>query len=89
MSIKGITRWNGKIVQAPLADFTDQWNVNVLGPMVLYRTGYELLKKATAPQFLVISSFIGAITTMYGSLDNGPYGSSKGKLKVCMSGPRY
>lgn len=71
---------SGNISSAPLEDFTEQWNVNVLGPVVLFRAAYHLLKKATNPQFFIISSAAGGMTNMYGAMPNGAYGSSKAAI---------
>lgn len=73
----GIARMSGNIATTRLEDFTEQWNVNVLGPVILFRAAYELLRKSKNAQFFVISSAAGGMTNMFGGMPNGAYGSSK------------
>ena len=75
--LEGIARMSGNIATCPLEDFVDQYNVNALGPIVLYRAAYDLLKKAKSPKFFVVSSAAGSISNMFGALPNAGYGSSK------------
>lgn len=51
--------------------------MNVLGPLVLFKSTYQLLGKSTAiGKFIVVSSMAGSITEM-SAMVTAPYGMSK------------
>ncbi|KZP14512.1 NAD(P)-binding protein [Athelia psychrophila] len=57
----------------------EHFNVNVVGPQVLFRETYPLLKASTAtPKFVIISSLAGSVSLNPGMhVLNGTYGISK------------
>jgi len=68
----GIANHQGPAATTPISQFTDHFNVNTLGPVVLFQAVKDLLLKSPsgAPQFTVISSALGSIGLMF------PFGSS-------------
>jgi len=54
------------------------YEVNVIGPLALFQAGFELLKKAAKPKFVVVSSVMGSVelASTFGIPVTG-YGSSK------------
>ena len=71
----------GKLAKAKDAgyeDLSEPFQVNTLGPIVLYQATYALLHAAANPKFFIISSSVGSI----GYMENMPvpalaYGMSK------------
>lgn len=65
--LKGISEYSSSIDTAPIAEFTSNFNVNTIGPVVLFQAVHSLLLKSPtvgAPQFNVISSIAGSIEIM-------------------------
>lgn len=74
----GISNYYGSAVTTPIKEVRDHYEVNVLGPLILFQAFYPLLKKSKSgvPKFVVISSALGSI----GSMEPIPataYGASK------------
>ncbi|KAJ6507769.1 hypothetical protein C8R47DRAFT_1208805 [Mycena vitilis] len=74
----GISNYYGPLATAPLAQFRDHWEVNTLGPVVLFQAAHTLLLASPTgtPTFALISS-AGASMTSYTHLSASAYGSSK------------
>ncbi|EIN05948.1 NAD(P)-binding protein [Punctularia strigosozonata HHB-11173 SS5] len=75
----GILSWVGPSVEAPVNEVARHFEVNAIGPLVLFQATFPLLKASTAsPKFAIISSLGGSITVgteiPFGFL---PYGMSK------------
>ena len=49
----------------PIDQFKDHYEVNTLGPVVLFQAAHDLLLKSPRPTFVIISSFISSIGGYY------------------------
>ena len=49
----------------PIDQFKEHYEVNTLGPVVLFQAAHELLFKSPRPTFVIVSSFIGSIGNYY------------------------
>ncbi|KZT54363.1 NAD(P)-binding protein [Calocera cornea HHB12733] len=59
----GLSDTFDRSLDVPLKAMRDHFEVNVLGPLVLFQATYPLLKASTdKPKFIVISSQLGSIT---------------------------
>lgn len=63
--IAGISQYYGAMATTPLDQFTDHYNVNFLGPVVLFQEAHQLLLESPsgAPVFALISSAAGSISS--------------------------
>lgn len=65
-------------LETPGQAMRDHFEVNVIGPLVLFQASYPLLKASNpAPKFVVISSRVGSITIGSALVGAVPYGASK------------
>ncbi|KAJ7661927.1 hypothetical protein DFH06DRAFT_1191056 [Mycena polygramma] len=73
-----ISNYYGPLATTPLSQFHDHWEVNTLGPVVLFQAAHTLLLASPtgAPTFALIST-VGASMTSYLHLSASSYGSSK------------
>ncbi|KAF5319297.1 hypothetical protein D9619_008343 [Psilocybe cf. subviscida] len=73
----GIANYYGPVAEIPLNEMREHWEVNALGPLILFQTLLSLLKASPNPKFIPISS--GAASSMYYDtpLIQACYGSSK------------
>ncbi|KAL2070514.1 hypothetical protein VTL71DRAFT_13540 [Oculimacula yallundae] len=65
-----------------ISDMRDNWEVNTLGPILLYQALYPLLTSASESgkderKFILISSSLGSIEAMEGGVPSLAYGVSK------------
>ncbi|EJU05884.1 NADP-binding protein [Dacryopinax primogenitus] len=66
-------------LEVPMEAMKEHYEVNVLGPLVLFQNVYPLLQKSTSkPKFAVVSSYVGSIAggTMVRA-NSTAYGTSK------------
>ncbi|EJU05876.1 NADP-binding protein [Dacryopinax primogenitus] len=57
----GIAKFWGSILDTPEEEMREHYEVNVVGPTVLFQAAWPLLKKSTRPDFAIISSVAGSI----------------------------
>jgi len=57
----GIAKFWGTILNTPEEEMREHWEVNVIGPTVLFQSVWPLLKESPKPQFALISSIAGSI----------------------------
>ncbi|CAF1164435.1 unnamed protein product [Rotaria sp. Silwood1] len=74
----GISNYYGPLMTTPIKEIRDHYEVNLLGPLILFQALYPLLKKSKsgAPKFVVISTALASIGDMY-SVPVTAYGASK------------
>ncbi|KZT54353.1 NAD(P)-binding protein [Calocera cornea HHB12733] len=74
----GIAKFFGTILDTPLSEMRDHFEVNVVGPTVLFQTMWPLLKASPKPEFAIITTVAGSIA-FGAALPAGfmAYGSSK------------
>ncbi|KAJ7779324.1 hypothetical protein DFH07DRAFT_709160, partial [Mycena maculata] len=67
------------LVNTPISQFRDHWEVNTLGPLVLFQAAHTLLLTSPTkrPTFVFISSLVGSLGHFVPQLRISPYGSSK------------
>jgi len=77
----GIANHYGPVATTPASQFRDHWEVNTLGPVVLFQAVHTLLlaSPSGAPIFAVISTGLASMTK-YIHLSAGAYGSSKAAI---------
>jgi norsolorinic acid ketoreductase len=66
--------------EVPLNDIRDHFEVNTIGPLILYQGTRNLLKRSTDPKFIVISTAAGSIKSqdvMPSVFTGVAYGTSK------------
>jgi NAD(P)-dependent dehydrogenase (short-subunit alcohol dehydrogenase family) len=73
----GIGNYDGPVAEIPVHEMREHWEVNALGPLILFQTLLPLLKASPSPKFIPISS--GAASSMYYDtpIIQTCYGSSK------------
>lgn len=78
----GTCVYNEPAHTADLKTFRDQLEINVLGPVKLFKAFYELLKAAKGPKFIGISSLVGSTGMIHytGPYNLASYGTSKAAL---------
>ncbi|KAJ7101411.1 hypothetical protein B0H15DRAFT_816029 [Mycena belliarum] len=81
----GILNYYGPIASTPISQFNDHWEVNTLGPVVLFQAAHGLLLASPtgAPTFAYISTG-GASMGRYTHISAGAYGSSKSAANFLM-----
>ncbi|KZO92371.1 NAD(P)-binding protein [Calocera viscosa TUFC12733] len=57
----GIAKFWGTILNTPLDEMREHWEVNVIGPTVLFQSAWPLLKAAPKPEFAIITSIAASI----------------------------
>ncbi|KZT54355.1 NAD(P)-binding protein [Calocera cornea HHB12733] len=74
----GIANFFGTILNTPLDSMREHYDVNVVGPTLLFQSVWPLLEQSTKPEFVIISSIAGSIAGG-ASLPAGilAYGASK------------
>ncbi|PPQ89250.1 hypothetical protein CVT25_001329 [Psilocybe cyanescens] len=73
----------GKVHEADISasPWEDHFKANVLGPTVLFKSIYELLKKSSNPRFIPISSMSGSLVALiHLDMRNTAYASTKATL---------
>ncbi|KAJ6555168.1 hypothetical protein DFH09DRAFT_1165694 [Mycena vulgaris] len=78
MLIPGISNYFGSLAATPISQFRSHWEVNTLGPVVLFQAAHTLLlaSPSKAPIFALISTG-GASMGRYNDIQAAAYGSSK------------
>ncbi|KAJ7133302.1 hypothetical protein C8R44DRAFT_585598, partial [Mycena epipterygia] len=74
----GISKHYGPLATAPISEFRDHFEVNTLGPVILFQAAQALLlaSPSKAPIFALVSSPAGSISR-YFPLSATAYGASK------------
>ncbi|KAJ7466183.1 hypothetical protein B0H11DRAFT_2284645 [Mycena galericulata] len=74
----GIAQYYGELATTPISEFREHWEVNALGPIVLFQAAHTLLlaSPSGAPVFALISSLVSSMGH-YFPLPVAAYGSSK------------
>ncbi|KAJ6475525.1 hypothetical protein C8R45DRAFT_1217142 [Mycena sanguinolenta] len=72
----GIAKQSGPLATAALSEFTDHFEVNTLGLIVLFQAAHKLLLASPTPIFAYISSGGGSISAYY-HMSASAYGASK------------
>ncbi|KAJ7644526.1 hypothetical protein FB45DRAFT_1116033 [Roridomyces roridus] len=77
----GISNYYGPLVETPISEFRDHWEINTLGNVILFQTAHRLLlaSPSKAPRFAIISSGAASMGT-YFPLRVAAYGSSKAAI---------
>ncbi|WWD17175.1 hypothetical protein CI109_101613 [Kwoniella shandongensis] len=76
----------GKIVEASIETFINAFQVNTIGPIVLFRAVHSLLEKSKRPIFADISSISGSITNGYAPAEQAAYAISKAASNMFVKG---
>ncbi|KAF9478001.1 NAD(P)-binding protein [Pholiota conissans] len=77
----GIFNCLSKVHETPILKFVEHFDVNAIGPIVLFQSIRELLKASPSPRFVPISSGAGSIERIpISALEVAPYGTSKAAL---------
>lgn len=64
-----------------MSDFVDHFQINVLGPLVLFQATAELLRNpACLGKFIVITSVAASTAELISGLPTGAYGTSKAAI---------
>lgn len=61
--MKGIADYLGPVAATPLEEMRTHFEVNTLGPLVLFQQLQQLLFKSETRKFLLMSTAAGSITT--------------------------
>jgi norsolorinic acid ketoreductase len=74
----GIAKYAGLACETPIAEMRDHFEVNAIGPLILFQATKPLLERSLLPKFVVTTSRAGSIGDMdFGQLPVTAYGSSK------------
>ena len=74
----GISNYYGKVGVTPLKEFTEHYQVNTLGPVILFQAVLPLLDAASTPKFVIISTEAASLASLeHIPLEHAAYGSSK------------
>jgi len=65
----GIAKHIGSVMETPIAEMRDHFEVNAVGPLTLFQATWPLLNHALRPKFVVISSHAGSI----GDMEHEPF----------------
>ncbi|ANB15041.1 hypothetical protein AWJ20_2661 [Sugiyamaella lignohabitans] len=68
------------VLETPIESWTELYNTNVLGPIVLFKALYPLLKKGNTRKVVFISSYLASQTDMAVAFKSSSYGQSKSAL---------
>lgn len=77
----GIAKYFGPAAETPISEVRDHYEVNVIGPLILFQAFVALLQKSKSPRFVTVTSGLASI----GDQDKYPmqvaaYGASKAAL---------
>ncbi|GAA6033987.1 hypothetical protein JCM8097_000635 [Rhodosporidiobolus ruineniae] len=61
----GISGYFASLLDQKVTDFRETFEVNTLGPLILFQATYRLLAKSANSRFLATSSFIGSSTAAH------------------------
>lgn len=82
----GIANYWGQARITPAKEMTGHFEVNVVGPLLLFQATAELLDAAPEPKFFAISSIIGSIVLQANfPLECSAYGTSKIALNFVLA----
>jgi NAD(P)-dependent dehydrogenase (short-subunit alcohol dehydrogenase family) len=82
----GIANYFGQARVTPVNEMIEHFQVNVVGPLLLFQATAELLDAAPEPKFFTISSAVGSISYQeHLPLESSAYGSSKAALNFVSS----
>lgn len=79
----GILTHQGPLSEIPLDQLTSHFAINTVAPIALLQAAKPLLRNATNPKFVVVSSSMGSITEIVTD-QFGAYGSSKAAVNFLM-----
>lgn len=65
----GIAKHIGSVLETPIAEVRDHFEVNTIGPLALFQATWPLLSNALCPKFVVITSHAGSI----GDMEHEPF----------------
>ncbi|KAE8356237.1 NAD(P)-binding protein [Aspergillus coremiiformis] len=86
----GISSRHGPTHEIPVSEVADHFEVNALGPLLLYQATKPLLEAAESPVFVAISSVVASITNVGDfQLPNTAYATSKAALNFIMRKIHY
>ncbi|KAF9474779.1 NAD(P)-binding protein [Pholiota conissans] len=57
----GVNNYNAKVHEFPTKNFTEHFEVNTLGPIILFQAFRSLLQASKSPRFIAISSSAGSL----------------------------
>lgn len=81
----GIANYFGPARLTPAAEMNEHYQVNVVGPLLLFQATAELLDASPKPKFFAISSAIGSISLQeHFPLESSAYGASKAALNLLL-----
>ena len=77
----GEAGYMGPVYETPVEEMRYHFDLNTIGPFLLFQATWPLLQESAGPKFVAISSRLGSIADMgkY-KLPTGPYGASKAAL---------
>jgi norsolorinic acid ketoreductase len=82
----GIANHFGQARVTPAKEMIEHFQVNVVGPLLLFQATAELLDASPEPRFFTISSAVGSISFQENlPLESSAYGSSKAALNFITS----
>lgn len=65
----GIAKHIDSVLDTPISEMRDHFEVNTIGPLTLFQAAWPLLNNASRPKFVVISSHAGSI----GDIEHEPF----------------
>ncbi|GJN90827.1 hypothetical protein Rhopal_003841-T1 [Rhodotorula paludigena] len=71
------------ILKTTHQNLTQSFDVNAVGPILLFQALYHLLRKSSAPQFAVVSSALGSIALGF-PFESDAYGISKAAVNYAV-----
>jgi norsolorinic acid ketoreductase len=75
----GISNNYRLVTEADIDSFQEHWQVNTMGPLILFQALYSLLRKRQTRKFVTMSSMAGSISKMF-PVPLTAYGASKAAL---------
>lgn len=75
----GIANYIGPVITTPLKEFRSHFEVNTIGPLVLFQATAALLEAAKDPKFFVVSTAAASITDMM-PMPAAAYSASKAAI---------
>lgn len=77
----GISQYFGKALVTPAKEMLDHFTINTVAPLLLFQATAALLKAASTPKFVVLSSGAGSLSQVDKlPVENTAYGASKAAL---------
>lgn len=73
------TNWQ-PATEVDLESMNQHFQVNTMGPLILFQALYPLLMKHQTRKFVTVSSTVGSLGTVYPDVPNTVYGGSKAAL---------